>query len=500
MASGILPIYPYAVDDFGNADGAEEAAVAALDPFTLRVTPAAGSLISIDESPSPGSLHFTDALLGMPRTDVPFTLPAQARTFVYCNASGIPPDGSLASAFDDFQAAIGNDGGTNSLGADAGAPILAISGTIPLSDIVEINAARPIILGGFAMDGTRSQGATSSVELEMLDIINVNSAGTRIEGLQFGFPVEHGGSIEIPVGSTYFINVSASASFIGCSLRTPPIIVATSQTGTTTFTFFRIGNAVTSFDRCSIVGDGVVFSGTGTGQVFAMHRPDGATAELLITNSLICPGTILTSTSANHEMTGIRAYQSNSTLNIVGSTITGGMGTVGDGLPRMKAISMNSSSNTHLYLHNSTLLAQDLSNPESVLLELSGAAPATDSVFRQVAYGYANNTDRLINYAGTIIITTTWAPAEKYCAESHRGPLEKLGYSSLVATNTDFLKLSAASPSFLKSGGLDFGLNGNPLVGPLKVFSNERLSLDRDGRARTGNGSTGYSSGAFEAD
>lgn len=481
---------------FGSAEGRGAPYSLQPDARTISVTPGANGLTSWDTDSPGSSVDFTDGLLGIARTGVVFRFAGAPHRFVYCNAAGSRPADSSGAAATTLNAAIAT---LNTL--SEGAAIALLDGeSYSLAQAGIDNPA--ILLSGCSSTGTRgaAYGKNPVTCSEKRYGLAVNADNSRISGLDFSIP---GGNV---TSSEYFFSIAGSCVLSDCGFSYSGNLSLASASSIE-YSALYISAAQVSLDRCSIVLPGLALAGAGTHRVSGIQDLATANVALAISNSLISAGTPTATSASGQTFCGLYLpSMSNGFLTLAGSTVSSGLVGARTTLsfqPFMRAIQLAPGASNYLYSANCLLIAGDLSSPNSALV-FSGAALGGFR-FNDMVLGYAEGYGSptggsyiLFLDAANRIHYPDW-PTPAY-ASCPLFPVASLGLRSVASSNGGFLVPSAASPAALLSGGADLSVDSVRSPLSLSGVDAERLALDRHGSARTGNGSTGYSVGAFEVD
>jgi hypothetical protein len=473
------------------------------DEHTVIVDPGSGSLVANSNKGNCVNVTFVDGLLGKPRLTIPFDLPGAPRTFIYCNADRLIPNGSKANAVATLDLAIdaANGLGTSDL------PVIALLEREKFScgQMGFRNSA--CLLGGCSADGTRgasfsSTPVTCSVRTNG---IAVNADYSQISGIDFTIPV----SGTVTTSNEYFMSVGGNYTVItNCTFKYSNLNpLALSSASPITYSTIFISAQDVTFDRCSIINPAITLSGATAHEVNALRDLSSTGTNLNISNCLISAGTLNSASAYHHTFCGINMpAMTGGFLVLAGSTVSSGLigGTLSSA-PYMRAIQIAPGTYNYFYTANSLLVAGDLSSPNSAFIYSNGALATSGLQFHNMALSYENGyaaitpSSRIIYLgSGTEIHYPDWSTSAY--ASNLLTPLANLNLVATTSTAVGFLKPQASSPAALLSGGGDLSVNSVRNDLSVSSLQPQYLLLDRAGTARTGNGATGYTIGAYEVD
>lgn len=480
----------YAIS-FGNANGAA-CAFSATSSTELLVRPGADGLTSWMNPDTSARITFTDALLGLQRTNVSFIFAGAPLTFIY-DPEVVPSDSSASTipTIGDIVAKV------NDLREEYKTVIVALREGKAYDGGARIDISYGIsLLGGFSPGGIRENvhGASKITFSSNDDAIGFweNASGSLLDSLDIVLEGEslNAGSSGIVTDSKIGLkNVSLSYS------KEIPL----ASDVFFDYSLIRAGNGDITLDACSILGPRISFGGTGNYAIngIAFTVESGA---LRVSNSLVDSCTVSAKTTGGLvTLSGIYAPDFDSgDITIAGSAVSSGLIARSASAP-VAMLSLNLRGTGGLNVANSLLVTDYPSGSESLFIHYAG--DADDLRLNHCVLGYAGTIvgeTYLIRYSLSGLTFGNWARSS-YSSNPVMS-LRELSLASTDPSRAGFLKPQASSPEILRSGGADLSSAKARSDAFVTAIDPPDLLRDRTGRARTGNGTTGFSVGAYEVD
>lgn len=486
------------------SSGAAGAVLASVSGETTELTAAAqqdGTILisppfAERAAPFAADISFTDALLGFPRTLSGIALPAP-RTVRYVAASGSDAgDGSFAAPMRTLAAAAA----AVAAGSDE-EPVILVSaqGTVAETGAVEITK-KALILGGAAVDGSRSAAAPLSTVLVAADnasgyAASVSAAGTLVDGIEF-----RAAATTYPESTIYsFLQVSADLTLRRCTL------VAGDSANAMEYCFVLVvGSPAVDLHRCSILGG--TFSGAtaGSAVVYGLYS-NGGSPTVTIVNSVVHPGTLTPGSSSGALIRGVQLDQAASTLRLIGSTVSSGFLSASLNKPATDVAAVKAAGALRVF--NNLLLLDNAwrgADAENAAYALAYSPAEAYGNVRYNFFGYQPQTGTplyLVHNGGPLGLDSFFA---EDCGNSDAWSslvdgLALAGFVRTAAPGALDFRPTAASPASVRFGGAALSSWSDAALGfAPSAEQRAELALDRDGKARSGAGSAGWSLGAYE--
>lgn len=447
-------------------------------------------------APIAADISFTDALLGFPRTVSGVALPAP-RAVYYAAASGSDAgDGGIGAPKRTLAAAAA----AVAAGSDD-EPVILVSAPGALIETAPVEVSKKaLILGGAAADGSRSAAATPSAVYVATGsapgyAASVSAAGTLIDGIEF-----RAIDTTYPESALYtLLQVSADLTMRRCAL------IAGNTANAMEYHFVLVsGSPAVDLHRCSILGGTFSGSATGVAVVYGLLA-NGSSPTVTIVNSVVHPGTLAPGSSSSALIRGVQLDQSTSTLRLLGSTVSSGflssaVDKAATNVAAVRAAGALRVFNNLLILDNAWRGA-DAAHAAYALVYSS--AEAYGNVSRNF-FGHQSQagTPLYLVYNGEALGLDSFFAED--CGNTYfwgalADELSLGGFSRTAAPGTLDFRPTAASPAALRANGAVLSAWSDAALGFAPTAEQRaELAMDRDGKARSGSGSTGWTLGAYE--